>query len=394
MHLLVLNAGSSSLKYELFSADAAGNLTSLTDGLLERIGEPGSAIRDHGLALSQVVTRIEQLRRCDSEPLGAIGHRVVHGGEAFDRPVRISDDVLAGIERAAILAPLHNPPALAGIHAARAMLPDVPQVAVFDTAFHQSMPPEAYRYALPEWCYEKFAIRRYGMHGTSHAYVSRRAAALLGREPSMTNVITLHLGNGASAAAVAAGQCVETSMGFTPLEGLVMGTRSGDLDPAIPGYLAAHAGLDLTQATELLIRHSGLKGLCGDSDMRTVLSRADRGDSRAELAIGVYCHRIRKYIGAYAAVLGRLDALVFTGGVGENAVEIRARVCNGLDMLGLRLDSARNQDCGRRGEQDVSEENSPARILVIPTDEEREIATQALGLLRPATNSALRKTRS
>lgn len=383
MHLLVLNAGSSSLNFELFATGEDSELSSLSDGLIERIGEPGSESPDHATALSLVLSKVEQFRRDASQPLVGIGHRVVHGGETFDRPVLITDEVLSAIERASNLAPLHNPPALAGIRAAQKLRPDVAQVAVFDTTFHQTMPPEAYRYALPAWCYEKFAIRRYGMHGTSHAYVSRRAAVMLRQDPAATNVISLHLGNGASAAAVAGGQCVETSMGFTPLEGLVMGTRSGDLDPAIPAYLSDHAQLDLVQTTELLNRQSGLKGLCGDSDMRTVLSRASQGDALAELAIRIYCHRIRKYVGAYTAVLGKLDAIVFTGGVGENAVEIRSHVCDGLDVLGLRLDKAKNHACERGIEQDIADDRSPVRILVIPTDEEREIAIQMLNLLRP-----------
>ena len=381
MHLLVLNAGSSSLKYELFAAEPGVEMTSLTDGLVERIGEPGSDSSDHATALSLVLSKVEQFRHDAAQPLLGIGHRVVHGGETFDRPVLINDDVLSAIERASILAPLHNPPALAGIRAAQKLLPDVAHVAVFDTAFHQTMPPHVYRYALPAWCYEKFGLRRYGMHGTSHAYVSRKAAQLLGRNPATVNVITLHLGNGASAAAVAGGKCVETSMGFTPLEGLVMGTRSGDLDPSIPAYLAAHAQLDLSQTTEVLNRQSGLKGLCGDSDMRTVLRRAHEGDASADLAVQIYCHRIRKYIGAYAAVLGKLDSIAFTGGVGENASAIRSRTCQGLEILGLRLDHAKNQACQRGLEQDIAEDESPVRILVIPTDEEREIAIQMLALL-------------
>lgn len=378
--ILVLNTGSSSLKYELFAA-ARGEVASVADGLIERIGEAEGDVPDHAAALAKVFGRVERSGKFDARQLAGIGHRVVHGGEAFDRPVLIDDRVLTEIRRVIPLAPLHNPAAVAGIEAAQALRPDVRQVAVFDTAFHQTMPPEAYRYALPGWCYEKYHVRRYGMHGTSHAYVSRRAAEMLGRPTSEVNVVSLHLGNGASAAAVAGGRCVETSMGLTPLEGLVMGTRSGDLDPAVPLFLCREAGITPADVDRLLNRQSGLKGLCGENDMRAVLERAARGDADAELALRVYCHRLKKYIGAYAAVLGRLDALVFTAGVGENAAEVRRRVCEGLELIGVRIDEGKN-GAVRRGEAaDVSAGGSAARVLVIPTDEEREIALQTLALV-------------
>ena len=380
MLLLVLNTGSSSLKYELF-AEAGEELVSVADGLLERIGEPDGGAPDHAAALLQVFDRVGRSGRFDPASLVGIGHRVVHGGESFDRPVLIDDLALEEIRKAIPLAPLHNPAAVAGIEAARAVRPDVPQVAVFDTAFHQTIPPHAYRYALPAWCYERHHIRRYGMHGTSHAYVSRRAAELLGRRIEEVNIITLHLGNGASAAAVAGGRCVETSMGLTPLEGLVMGTRCGDLDPAVPLFLCREAGLTPAEVDRLLNRESGLKGLCGENDLRAVIARAGRDDAAAELALAAYCHRIRKYVGAYAAVLGRLDAVVFTAGVGENSTEVRRRVCDGLGVLGLRLDEARNAAVVRGTEADVATADSPARVLVIPTDEEGEIARQTWRLV-------------
>jgi len=380
MLLLVLNTGSSSLKYELF-AGSGGDLASVADGVVERIGEPDGDVPDHAAALAKVFGRLERSGRFGPRELVGIGHRVVHGGESFDRPAIIDDRALDEIRRAIPLAPLHNPAAVAGIEAARLLRPDVPQIAVFDTAFHQTIPPHAYRYALPAWCYERHGIRRYGMHGTSHAYVSRRAAELLGRPAEEVNAITLHLGNGASAAAVAGGRCVETSMGLTPLEGLVMGTRCGDLDPAVPLFLCREAHLTPETVDGLLNRESGLKGLCGENDMRAVLGRASRGDTDAELALAAYCHRLRKYVGAYAATLGRLDALVFTAGVGENAPEVRRRVCANLDLLGLRLDGAKNLTVKRGEPADVAAPDSPARIFVIPTDEEREIATQTLRLV-------------
>ena len=381
MYLLVLNSGSSSLKYELF--DVIGdNFTSVTAGRIERIGEDSGDAPDHAAALAKVFGRIEQPGRSDPQRLIGIGHRIVHGGEAFDCPALIDDHTLEKIRKAIPLAPLHNPASVAAMEAARALRPDIPHVAVFDTAFHQAIPSYAHRYALPAWCYEKYGIRRYGMHGTSHAYVSRRAAELLDRPIEETNVITLHLGNGASAAAVAGGRCVETSMGLTPLEGLVMGTRSGDLDPAVPLFLCREVGMTVGEVDRLLNYKSGLKGLCGENDMRAVLNRAASGDVDAELALAIYCHSARKYVGSYAAILGRLDALVFTAGVGENAAEVRRRICENLDLLGLWLDETKNREVRRREVADVATTRSRSRIFVIPTDEEREIATQTLCVIR------------
>lgn len=383
MLLLVFNTGSSSLKYALFSADDS-DVVPLADGLVERLGETGGDMADYAAAFAKVFAELKQSGHLSGRRLLGIGHRVVHGGEAFDRAVLIDDRVLEMIRRMIPLAPLHNSAALAGLEATRALRPDVPHVAVFDTAFHQTIPPHAFRYALPAWCYQTFELRRYGMHGTSHAYVSRRAAELLGRSIEDTNVITLHLGNGASAAAVSGGRSVETSMGVTPLEGLIMGTRSGDLDPAVPLLLCRMTGMSPAEVDHLLNHESGLKGLCGENDMRAVLRRADAGDADAELALSAYCHRIRKYIGAYAAVLSRLDAIVFTAGIGENSAEVRRRVCANLDVLGLRLDEARNAAVVRGQESDIAADESRVRVFVIPTDEAREIARQVLRIVTEA----------
>jgi acetate kinase len=316
----------------------------------------------------------------DINELDAIGHRVVHGGETFTQPALIDATVLAGIRKVAPLAPLHNPANLTGIEIAMAIAPDIPHVAVFDTAFHQTIPDYAYRYALPEKLYTDYGVRRYGFHGTSHHYVAQRAAENLGVPLQSINLISLHLGNGASAAAIRQGRCVDTSMGLTPLEGLVMGTRSGDIDPAIPFYLAKQANLTFAEIDDLLNRHSGLKGICGFNDMREVHQQAEQGNASAILAIEMYCYRIRKYIGAYTAVLGRVDAIVFTAGIGENAAFIRAQVCDDLAGLGIVLDATKNKlSC--EGVLDISTAESIVRVLVVPTDEEWEIAMQTRSLL-------------
>jgi acetate kinase len=305
--------------------------------------------------------------------LGGVGHRIVHGGDVFSEPVEVDDAVLDRIRELSRLAPLHNPAGIAGIEVMRQLAPGIPQVAVFDTAFHQTMPPEAATYALPPGPRQDHGLRRYGFHGTSHRYVSRAAARQLGRAPDETNLITLHLGNGVSAAAIRGGRSVDTSMGFTPLEGLVMGSRCGDLDPAIPLFLIQQAGYRPDQVDDLLNRASGLKGLCGANDMREVLQRAGEGDADAELALSLFCYRVRKYIGAYFAVLGRLDALVFTAGIGEHNPEVRRRCCMDLQHLGVILDPARNEQAvGKTA--DISPAGAPTRVLVIPTDEELEIA--------------------
>jgi acetate kinase len=307
--------------------------------------------------------------------IAAVGHRVVHGGSLFTSATLITDEVVHQIEELNELAPLHNPPNLLGIRAARAALPDVPHVAVFDTAFHHTLPESAFTYAIEAELAKKHDVRRYGFHGTSHKYVSEQAALFLDRPLAELKTIVLHLGNGASVCAVDGGVSVETSMGMTPLEGLVMGTRSGDIDPAALIHLHRVAGFDFDQLDDLLNRHSGLLGMTGTGDMRDVHDAAVAGDAAAELALAVYAHRIRGYIGNYAAQLGGLDALVFTAGVGENGVHLRARVLAGLEFLGISVDPSRNASPSKQARY-VSPEGSPVAVLVIPTNEELEIARQ------------------
>jgi acetate kinase len=385
--VLVVNTGSSSIKYRLFRmADRAV----LAEGLVERIGEGASRhihqatgaspavadapIADHRAGFGRILDAFQRTGGL-SDGLAGVGHRVVHGGERFSAPALLDDDAVEAIREQIPLAPLHNPSNLLGIEITRAAFPATPQVAVFDTAFGGTMPPRAYRYALPRDLAGRLRIRRYGFHGTSHAYVSRRAADHLDRPPAEVNLVTMHLGNGASAAAVAGGRCIDTSMGLTPLEGLVMGTRSGDLDPAVVFYLHRQAGLSVDEIDALLNQQSGMKGLAGANDMREVERRAAAGDELAAEALDVYCYRIRKYVGAYAAALGHLDALVFTAGVGENSPGVRARVCDGLEGLGIRVDPARNQARSSQP-RTVSAGDSPVAVLVVPTNEELEIAEQ------------------
>ncbi|MBG0832368.1 acetate kinase [Planomonospora sp. ID67723] len=373
--VLVLNSGSSSVKYRLLSV-GPGEAVRLASGTIERIGEEGSPVADHAAALESAAEELSAAGfGIDSPELTAIGHRVVHGGTAFTEPTPITDEVVAGIRDLIPLAPLHNPANLAGIEVARRLRPDLPQVAVFDTAFHATIPAEASTYAIDRETAGRFGIRRYGFHGTSHAYVSREAAALADRPEA--NVIVLHLGNGASASAVAAGRCVDTSMGMTPLEGLVMGTRSGDVDPGAVLHLRRAAGMSLAEIDTLLNRRSGMLGLCGDNDMREVERRVAAGDPDAELALSVYCHRLRKYVGAYYAVLGTVDVIAFTGGVGENSSLVRSRALAGLEPLGIALDPARNSG----GKGLISVEDSRVKVAVVPTDEELEIARQTLAVI-------------
>jgi acetate kinase len=398
MKILVINCGSSSVKYELFEMDARRVLTS---GVLDRIGESGSrlkhdwldaqsvqqqrvyeqAVADHYAAFDLIRQAMRESNVMDDiNELAAIGHRVVHGGETFTQPALIDEAVLAGIRKVVPLAPLHNPANLTGIEIAMDIAPDIPHVAVFDTAFHQTIPDHAYRYALPEKLYTDYGVRRYGFHGTSHSYVAAKAAEYLGTPLQSLNLISLHLGNGASAAAIRQGRCVDTSMGLTPLEGLVMGTRSGDIDPAIPFYLARAAEMSFADIDDLLNRQSGLKGICGYNDMREIHQQSEQGNTAAQRAITMYCYRIRKYIGAYIAVLGRVDAIVFTAGIGENAAFIRAQVCDGLGILGIDLDATKN-GLSHGDALDIATAESAVRILVIPTDEEWEIAMQTRSLL-------------
>jgi acetate kinase len=367
MRVLVLNSGSSSLKYQLVDSDTGERLAG---GVVEEIV-------DHASALREVVARIEAMVERLDVPIEAIGHRVVHGGDVFSEPARIDDRVVEVIRELVPLAPLHNPANLAGIEAARATWPTVAQVAVFDTAFHRTLPPAAYRYAVPASWYEQHGVRRYGFHGTSHDYVSARAADVLGRPRDELDLIVAHLGNGASMTAVKHGRSVETSMGLSPLEGLVMGTRSGDVDPAVVGHVAGASKRSEADVLADLNRSSGLLGLCGDSDMREIVARIDAGDEDADLALDVFCHRIRKYVGAYVAVLGGCDALVFTAGIGEHSSEVRARVCAGLEVFGISLDDERNQ----RSDAVISRDGSPTAVLVIPTDEEHAIAEQTARLV-------------
>jgi acetate kinase len=394
--VLVLNSGSSSVKYQLLDM---GDGDRLAAGLVERIGEENARLKhmhlaggaerewtgpiaDHEAALKAVS---EELARdgfgLDSPELVAIGHRVVHGGRTFTEPTVIDETVLAEIERLIPLAPLHNPANLIGIRTATALRPDLPQVAVFDTAFHTTMPESAARYAIDAATADAYRVRRYGFHGTSHAYVSRATAKLLGKAPEDVNVIVLHLGNGASASAVRGGKCVDTSMGLTPLEGLVMGTRSGDIDPAVIFHLARFGGMSIDEIDTLLNKKSGLVGLCGDNDMREIRRRIDEGDERAQLAFDIYIHRLKKYIGAYCAVLGTVDAIAFTAGVGENAAPVREAAVAGLETLGPAVDSALN---AVRSDQPrlISPEDARVKVAVVPTDEELEIATQTYALVR------------
>lgn len=368
--ILVLNSGSSTVKYRLLDpADPAAG----RGGMVERIGEPGG-VADHTTAVREILDGL----RSTPEPVDAVGHRVVHGGARFVRPTRLDDAAVDAIRALIPLAPLHNPGALAGIEAARRVLGSVPHVAMFDTAFHADLPAAAATYALDAEVAARHGIRRYGFHGISHEYVAGRAAALLGRPLAELNLVVLHLGNGASACAVRGGRSVETSMGFTPLEGLVMGTRSGDLDPAVPGFLQ-RAGLAGDEVDGLLQHRSGLAGLCGDNDMRSVLARRADGDEAAALAFDVYCHRIRKYVGAYHAVLGRLDAVVFTAGVGEHAAPVRAACLAGLDTWGIAVCAQRNGSGS--GERLISPDGARVAVCVVPTNEEFAIARAVARLL-------------
>ena len=397
MKVLVINAGSSSIKYQLFTMATE---RVMAKGLIERIGESAGRvvqeidgqkykrekpIPDHAAAFQEIVYDLlegEHAVIASIDEIEAVGHRVVHGAEEFTGSTRITEAVLKAIRACVPLAPLHNPPNLTGIEAAQKLLPNVPHVAVFDTAFHQTMPETAFIYAMPYDLYQKDRIRRYGFHGTSHRYVSERAAALAGVRPGAQSFrcITCHLGNGCSMAAVRDGRSVDTSMGLTPLEGLVMGTRSGDLDPAIIFHLADVKGLSLKAINDLLNKKSGLLGLSGVSnDMRSVAEAAAAGNKRAALALSVFAYRVKKYIGSYLAALGGAEAVVFTGGIGENNAGLRAEMVSGLEELGIQLDAAKN--AATRGcEADVSAAESRVRVLVIPTNEELVIARDTAAL--------------
>ena len=395
MKILVINTGSSSIKYQLFDMDHHQVLAS---GFVEKIGEEkGSLIHevflenmenvrkekrcvvsDHHEGFNQIVDLLMDEEHGiikDKSEISAIGHRVVHGGETFHSPTIINDEVISAIKENIPLAPLHNPPNLMGIEVAQSIFPDSPQVAVFDTAFHQTIPQKAFLYALPHDLYKKDKVRRYGFHGTSHSYVAEKCADHLARPLNGLNLITIHLGNGASMAALKKGRCVDTSMGMTPLEGLVMGTRSGDVDPALPFFLADHLKMSLREIDRLLNKESGLKGLAGTNDMREVMEKRDAGDERAKVALEVYTYRIKKYIGAYFAVLGNVDCLVFTAGIGENSAEIRDLSCRGLERLGIQIDPEKNKQKGE-GIREIHLAGSDVKILVIPTNEELKIAQE------------------
>jgi len=375
--VLVLNAGSSSLKYQLVVPESGEKQAG---GTIERIGESGSDVADHSAALERMTDEL----RGDGIDLGsvrlrAVGHRVVHGGPDFSEPVVIDDAVLDRVRELSALAPLHNPAAVTGIEAARAHF-DVPHVAVFDTAFFSSLPPEASTYAVPRDLAQKHAIRRYGFHGTSHQWVSQAAADLLGRPVGELRQVILHLGNGCSASAVRGGVAVDTSMGLTPLQGLVMGTRSGDVDPGLHAYLGREAGLSLDEIDTLLNKKSGVLGLSGVNDFRELEQRLADGDAEARLAFDVVVHRLKHYVGAYLAILGGIDVLVFTAGIGENSVALRAAVTEGLEGLGISIDRARN---GARSKQArvISPDGSRVVVAVVPTNEELAIARQTAALV-------------
>lgn len=394
MKILVLNAGSSSVKYRLFDMS---DRSVLIAGLIERIGEESPHHRyrlDHADAIDveiighnhqQALQALFQTLSASAvlnEPgeLAAIGHRVVHGGEFFREPALIDAQVIQHITDVIPLAPLHNPAHLLGIQEAIRQMENIPQVAVFDTAFHQTLPDYAYRYPLPNQLYTEHGVRRYGFHGTSHRYVAEQAALCLGKPLAETNLITLHLGNGASVAAIKNGVSIDTSMGMTPLEGLMMGSRCGDIDPAIHFYLSRTLNLSNEAIEALLNKDSGCKGICGENDMRTIHHMAEAGDDHARLALAMYAYRIKKYIGAYFAVLGRVDALVFTGGIGENDAWLRQQCCAEMTLFGIAIDEQKNLNplppCS-----DISLDASSLAILVIATDEELEIAIQAMACL-------------
>ena len=396
MKVFVLNCGSSSVKYKLYDMSPGSSPAVLASGKVERVGTDTAIITHRQAGEERQVTRpvlhhYEAIAMClamlagdgaagKAAAVDAVGHRVVHGGELFREAVVVTPEVKEALRQLNDLAPLHNPHNLAGIEAVEALLPNVPQVTVFDTALHARMPPHAYLYGIPYELYERHRIRRYGFHGISHKYVARRVAEKLGRPVETLRIISCHLGNGASVAAIQAGVSIDTSMGFTPLEGLMMGTRSGDIDPGALIYLMAHEDLSLPDLNALLNRQSGLKGISGLSgDMRDIEAAMDAGDARARLAFDMYEYRVRKYIGAYAAAMNGVDAIAFTAGIGEHSPRLRQQICANLTYLGVRLDEARNASA--TGEAEISAPGSTVRVFVIPTDEELVIAQDTVALL-------------
>lgn len=398
MIIMALNCGSSSLKYQLFDWDKK---EVIAKGLVERVTIEGSFIEhevpgrpeykdkhdcpNHEAAIDLVIKTVTNpevgvIKSVDE--ISVVGHRVVHGGEKFTCSVLINEEVIAALKEFSHLAPLHNPANIAGIQAAQALMPNVPQVGVFDTAFHQTMPEKAYIYPLPYEWYEKHQVRRYGFHGTSHLYVSKRAAALLGKKPEDCNIITLHIGNGVSHSAIKNGVCVDTSMGLTPLEGAVMGSRCGDIDPAIPIFMMKKENLSVDEMDTILNKKSGILGITGKyTDRRDVETHAKEGDKRCQLAEEIEAYRIKKYIGSYMAVAGKLDAIVFTAGVGEMGVEVRERVLDGLQHMGLIIDKERNKVRTRKKETLITTDDSPIKAFVIPTDEELVITEDAAAII-------------
>ncbi|MBM2845917.1 MAG: ackA [Bacteroidetes bacterium] len=407
MNILVLNCGSSSVKYQLIEVEAH---RTLARGIVERIGMSGATLSnirydgdeikiageivDHIVAIEYILAVLLSRNHgviSGKSDIHAIGHRVVHGGETFTSSVLITDEVIKGIRSNFEIAPLHNPHNLRGINACQVNLPGTPQVAVFDTAFHQKMPKKAYLYGLPYSLYSQYRIRRYGFHGMSHRYVSERAAVILKRDPAGLKLVTCHLGSGCSMAAVDGGISVDTTMGFTPLEGLLMGTRSGDIDPSVILYIMGKEGIALAEANTLLNKHSGLQGISGvSSDMREIVSEMKNGDKKSTYAFDVFCYRVRKYIGAYAAAMGGLDSVIFTGGIGENSVDVRKRSCEGLDFLGITIDDERNGSSEK--EKVITTASSKVSVLVVPTNEELVIAMDTneivKGLQLPERNTA------
>ena len=397
MKVLVVNAGSSSIKYQVFDMT---DESVLAKGLVDRVGIPGTTLEHKPAGKDEVVIKKDLPDHTEGmklvlevlvnpeygciksmDEIGAVGHRVVHGGEEFAKSVVVDDYVKKVIRDCFDIAPLHNPPNLMGIEACQALMPNVPHVAVFDTAFHQTMEPANFLYALPYEAYEKYKVRRYGFHGTSHFYVSHRAAEMLGKPYEQCKIITLHLGNGASMAAIKDGKVVDTSMGFTPLEGLVMGTRSGDIDPAIVFFLMEKLNMNAQEANNYFNKKSGMLGLSGVSnDLRDILEAASSGNERAQVALEVYYNRVKGYIGNYIAKLNGCDCLVFTAGVGENGYDVRERICENLDYLGIKLDPEKNKVRGK--EVDVAAEDSKVRIFVIPTNEELVIARDTYNLAK------------
>ena len=396
MKILVLNCGSSSIKYALYDMDTKKVLAS---GGAERVGLDGAFVKvklpngEKKTIMHDIPEHTEGVKFIfslltdpeigaikDLKEINAVGHRMVHGGEKFNKSVLLDDEVLKAFEECSDLAPLHNPANLKGVNAVKELMPGLPQVGVFDTAFHQTMPPKAFMYAIPYEIYEKYGIRRYGFHGTSHRYVSARACEFLGLDPEKTKMITCHVGNGGSIAAVKNGKCIDTSMGLTPLEGLVMGTRAGDIDGGAVLYIEKKLGLDADGMSDLLNKKSGVAGLTGgSSDMRDVEAAAREGNDRARLAQDMYFYRIKKYIGSYAAAMGGVDVIVFTAGVGENQTSMRSEVCKDMEFLGVKFDEVRNMVRGE--EAIISADDSKVKVVVIPTDEELMIATDTMNLL-------------